>query len=231
MRIRDLIASASLLLTVASLHAAAATNPSSDFTLSSASHIPSVTLRPGAYTIQVVNHLSDRVVLRVNDSTGKTDATFLGVPNSEIPKPADPGEVAWANPAGKANYIKGWYFPDSPAVIEFVYPKAEAVSIATANPSKVPAVDPASEGKVADSSRADLQVLTLWLLSLQEVGPEAPKGGIKAERLQQVASVDYRPAIKSLPHTASLMPLVWILGFCLLFAAASLRSIRRMRRS
>ncbi len=234
MRIRNLVSCISLFLGVVSLHAAPTANPSAGFTLTNTSHIPGATLKPGAYTIQVVNHLSDRVVLRVDDSKGKVHATFLGVSNKEIPKPSDNGQVTWANPVGKANYMQGWYFPDSPAVIEFVYPKAEAVSIATANPAKVPAVDPASEGKAADKTlaRDDLQVLTLWTLSLQEVGSGAQTGEIKAERYQQTASVaDYRPAIKALPHTASLMPVVWILGFGMLLLAGCLRWCQRVQRS
>jgi len=93
----------------------------------------------------------------------------------------------------------------------------------------VPAVDPASEGKVADStlSQDDMQLLTLWLLSLEQVGPSDAanaKPGIKAERYTQVASVQ-KPVIKALPHTASRVPLVWLVGFCSLIAAIMLRWI------
>jgi len=227
MRINALVKCFPLILGVTCLNAAPTANLSSDFTLSSPSHVPGATLKPGAYTIQEVNHLSDRLILRVDDSKGSTRATFIGVSNDGVAKPTSNGPVAWANPVGSASYMKGFYFPGSHAVIEFVYPKAEAVSIATANPAKVPAVDPASEGKLANISRDDLQVLTLWLLSLQEVGPDAPSGGIKAERYQQTVSAAYRPAIKSLPHTASLMPVVWMAGLGLLLAAGCLRWSRR----
>lgn len=231
MRITTFMPCISLLLAVVPLHSATP-NPSADFNLSSSSHLPGITLPPGAYKIQVVNRLSDRVILRVDDAKGTVHETFLGVSNTEIPKPADRGPITWANPAGKASYMKGWYFPGSTAVIEFVYPKAEAVSIATANPGKVPAVDPASEGKVADPtlSQDDIRLVTLWLLSLQEVGPGSPSGGIKAERYQLTANADYRPAIRSLPHTASLMPVLWILGFGMLLAATCLRGIQLAQR-
>lgn len=233
MRIANIVSCISVLLAVGPVHAASTATPSADFTLTSPSHLPGITLMPGAYRIQVLNRLSDRVILRVDDTKGKVHETFLGVPNSEIPKPTNSGPIPWANPAGKASYLKGWYFPNARAVIEFVYPKAEAVLIATANPAKVPTVDPASEGKVADTSlsRDDMQLLTLWLLSLQEVGPGDPVGGIKAERYQQVARADYRPAIKALPHTASLTPVVWMLGLCMLFGAGLLRWIRLTHQS
>jgi hypothetical protein len=233
MRTRTLVLFLPLLLVVVSLHAAPTANSSANFTLSNPSHIPGTTLKPGDYKIEVVNRLSDRVILRVEDAKGKVHETFLGVPNNEISKPKESGPIPWANPAGKADYLKGWYFPSSRAVIEFVYPKAEAVSIATANPAKVPAVDPASQGMVADKtlSQDDMQLLTLWLLSLQEVGPGAPAGGIKAERYQLTSNVPYKPSIKALPHTASWMPVVWIAGFCTLLAAFCLRRIRLMDRT
>ncbi len=65
--------------------------------------------------------------------------------------------------------LRAGTFPAVASVVEFVYPKADAVAIATSNPAKVPAVDPASEGKVTDNtlSQGDMQLLTLWLLSLR----------------------------------------------------------------
>ena len=228
MRLKSIIYCASVCLFSSMLWAAGPTTPAADFTISNPSHIPGATLEPGSYKIHIVNRLSDRVILKVDSVNGNMHSTFLGIPNSQIQKPASSGPVKWANPAGGSQYLKGWYFPGSSSVVEFVYPKAEAVAIATANPAKVPAVDPASEGKVTDNtlSQEDMQLLTLWLLSLEQVGPsgtgDAAKSGIKAERYTQVASVQ-KPVIKALPHTASQVPLVWLVGFCSLIGAALLR--------
>jgi hypothetical protein len=230
MRLKSLIYCSSLCLFNSALWAAGPATPAADFTISNPSHIPGATLEPGSYTIHVVNRLSDRVILKVDSVKGDVHSTFLGIPNSGIQKPAASGPVKWANPADGSQYLKGWYFAGSSSVVEFVYPKAEAVAIATSNPAKVPAVDPASEGKVTDNtlSQDDMQLLTLWLLSLEQVGPsgtgDAAKPGIKAERYAQVASVQ-KPVIKALPHTAGRVPLVWLLGFCSLIAAALLRLI------
>jgi hypothetical protein len=207
------------------LWAAAPATPPTDFTLSAPTHIPGATLQPGSYSIHVVNRLSDRVILKIDATNGSQHSTFLGVPNDKIERPASGGPVKWANSSDGTPYIKGWYFPGSSSVVEFVYPKADAVAIATSNPSKVPAVDPASEGKVSDNtlSQGDMQVLTLWLLSLEQVGP-GDATGIKAARYQ-TASVSQRPAIKALPHTASWLPWVWLTGLSSLFAAGMLRMI------
>jgi hypothetical protein len=120
-------------------------------------------------------------------------------------------------------------FPGVPEVLEFVYPKEEAVAIAKSNQAKVPAVDPASEGRpltIKGLSKSDLELVTLWLLSATHVGPEDSSGGIQAERYRQVASVSHRPAIARLPQTASNLPLIGLLGFCSLLLAISFRIFR-----
>jgi hypothetical protein len=231
MRIKALVSLISVCLVNAISWAASPATPSNDFTLSTASHIPGATLQPGAYTIHVVNHLSDRVILKVDAVNGSAHSTFLGIPNAKIDKPAGNGPVKWANTADGTSYIKGWYFPGSSSVVEFVYPKAEAVAIASSNPAKVPAVDPASEGKVSDNtlSQDDMQLLTLWLLSLEQVGPgNAPS--IKAARYE-TASASHGPAIKALPHTASWLPWVWFAGLGSLIAAVMLRIIASQNRT
>jgi hypothetical protein len=235
MRLKSLFYCASLCLFSSALWAAGPATPATEFTISNPSHIPGATLEPGSYMIHIVNRLSDRVILKVDSAKGDVHSTFLGIPNSEIQKPAASGPVKWANPADGSQYLKGWYFPGSASVVEFVYPKAEAVAIATSNPAKVPAVDPASEGKVTDNtlSQDDMQLLTLWLLSLEQVAPsgtgDTAKPGIKAERYTQVASVQ-KPVIKALPHTASRVPLVWLMGFCSLIGAALVRLIASQSR-
>jgi hypothetical protein len=226
MRFSNLACWMSMCVVNAALWAAGPAAPTSNFTISSPTHIPGATLQPGAYSIQVVNHLSDRVILKVDAVNGDLHSTFLGIPNKMIERPASGGLVKWANASDGNTYVEGWYFPGSSSVLEFVYPKADAVAIVKANPAKVPAVDPASEGKVTDNtlSQEDMQLLTLWLLSLEQVGP-GDAMSVKATRYQQMASVSQKPVIKALPHTASWLPWVWLTGLCSLIAAVTLRVI------
>jgi hypothetical protein len=231
MRLRTLVSCLSVFLVNAALWAASPATPSTDFTISNPSHIPGATLQPGTYSIHVVNRLSDRVILKVDAANGSVHSMFIGIPNDRIERPAGSGAVKWANSPDGTTYIKGWYFPGSSSVVEFVYPKADAVALATSNPAKVPAVDPASEGKVTDNtlSQDDMQLLTLWLLSLEEVGPGGTAPSIKAARYE-TASVSQKPTIKALPHTASWLPWVWLTGLCSLIAAATLRFIVSQKR-
>lgn len=236
--------SAGLLLGSSALFAADGAGPSAKFTIADKTKIPGATLKAGSYSIRVVDHLSDRLIVRVDAATGNTHSTFIALTNSRIPKPASPGAVNWNKTSGGEEYLRGWYFPNSNSVVEFVYPKADAVTIAKSNQSKVPAIDPASEGKVADKElpKDDMELVTLWLLSSTQVGPEDKGPAIKAERYQEVASAQQvppspgaaatpvskaaaprKPVIAKLPHTGSNEPWVWILGLFSLTGAGLFR--------
>ena len=169
----------------------------SSFTVDNQTQVPGKTLKAGDYTIRIVDHLSDRMIVRI-DRNGKQETTFLALPVSGLQKPSQQGPIRLVSGKGK-NALRGFSFPNG-TVAEFVYPKEEAVGIAKANNTHIPAVDPASEGLSADSalSSADMKMVTLWMLSPVDVGPNGNGKGIAAERYQaprQTATVQApRPA-------------------------------------
>ena len=156
-------------------YAADPNGATANFTLTQQTRVPGSTLKPGQYTIRVVDHLSDRLIVRVDSANGKTHTTFLGLQDANGAA-GSPGVVNWTNDADRTAYLKGFQFPNTSSLVEFVYPKAEAVAIAKSNQSKVPAIDPASEGKPTDKnlSKDDMEVVTLWLLSSTTVRPQRP---------------------------------------------------------
>jgi hypothetical protein len=193
--------------------------------------VPGLTLRPGAYHIHVVDHLGERFIVRVDGPKGGVHYSFLALENPAISKPDAPGPVAWSNaPVAGKEYLRGWLFPGLPAVVEFVYPKAEAIDIAKSNQAKVPAIDPASEGRprvIKGLSKSDFELVTLWLLSSTEVGPGDSSGGIQAERYkEQVASAPQKPVIARLPKTGSNLPLIGFLGAFSVLMAMAIRIFR-----
>ncbi len=146
--------------------------------------VPNTTLPPGSYSIRILDHLRDRVILQVSSRSNHVEATFLAVPASTMAS-APVGPILYsAGPKGKAA-LKGFSFPGGTAV-EFVYPKNDAVSIAQANGTRVMAIDPASEGKVPAPklSQNDMQMITLWMLEPARVGPTDAKPTIAASRYQ-----------------------------------------------
>jgi LPXTG-motif cell wall-anchored protein len=224
--------------------------------------VPGEVLKPGTYTIHVVDHIEDRMVVEVDGANGKEHDLFLAVPA----RTGLVGPVAWQKGTDGATALKGFNFPDGMAV-EFVYPKATAVALAKANSAPVVAVDPESEGKpnVPKMSPDDRRIVTLWLLSITTTGPNDKTPAVEAKRYQapneqqgvearyspqptaappanESASVSrppmpparaaYRapkqkPVISQLPHTASQLPLIALVGLGSMLAGCLLMMRRR----
>ncbi len=181
------LASGAAPLTLRPLMVAAVMDAPSDapaqLTIQEETQVPGKTLKKGAYTIRVVDHLTDRMIIEV-DRDGKTQSTFLALPSSGISKPAGGGPIALGSGATSKAALRGFAFPDG-TVAEFVYPKAEAVGLAKKNDTKIPAIDPDSQGMKGNPalSKQDREMVNLWLLSPTLVAGES-KPGIKAERYQ-----------------------------------------------
>ncbi|WP_263372987.1 hypothetical protein [Granulicella aggregans] len=148
--------------------------------------VPGHVLDPGNYSIRILDHLKDRYILRVDDSSGRALATFIGLHNPEF----DPfvalhhqGPILWTSAPKGSAAIRGFSFPGG-NTLEFVYPKDEAVAIAKLNTYSVPAIDPESEGRKPDPKLTpeDREVVTLWMLEATRVGPKNETPAIEAKR-------------------------------------------------
>jgi hypothetical protein len=218
--------------------------PASSFSVAEKSEVPGLVLQPGSYSIRVLDHLSDRVIVRVESADGSTHSTFIGLRDPDLKARTTPGQIPWDKAADGKKALRGFTFPGG-TTIEFVYPKATAVSIAKVNSSSVPAIDPASEGRIADPSlsKDDMELVTLWMLSSTSVGPNdpaiqaakfiaAPEPNTVASSSKQMTSstkstTPKKPIIAALPHTSSNLPLVELSGAASLFAAVGLFIRRR----
>jgi hypothetical protein len=257
---RNLFASVALLLLPALTLASSAqmsspVSQSEQFTVTNKVEVPGKTLKPGTYTISVVDHLSDRLVMRVTNKHEDTEATFLGLYTQALANETTAGPIAWSNTQGD-HALRGFTFPGARSV-EFVYPKAEAVEIAKNNSDKVLAIDPGSDnlGQRSDNlSRNALQVISLWMLTSTRVGPDN-QPAISATRYVpptraeqrptetastasevvpparpaapvQIASNTRKPLIAALPHTANNIVAPLSLSI-LAFMAAGLLWFRR----
>jgi len=186
-----LAASLTLAPVLCSIPSAAAQKPgyvlvSAPLYLDAKTTIPGHVLDPGTYSIRILDHLKDRYILRVDDSSGRPLATFIGLHNPEFePFVAlhHQGPILWtAAPKGSVA-IRGFSFPGG-NTLEFVYPKDEAVALAKLNTYSVPAIDPESEGRKPDPKLTpeDREVVTLWMLEATRVGPKNETPAIEAKR-------------------------------------------------
>lgn len=144
---------------------------SENFSVDADTAVPGTVLKAGRYVIRVVDHLADRSIIRVEKVDGKTLSTFLAVPNRGLTNAGGQGPVVWGGGSNHDKALRGYNFPGGYSV-EFVYPKAEAVKIATTHSASVEAVDPASDNlpsKQKDLTNDDLRIVTLWTLSPTQV--------------------------------------------------------------
>jgi hypothetical protein len=230
------------LLVPSTVPAWSADKPSAQFNVSEPTLIPGATLQPGTYSIQVVDHLQDRFVLGVDGKGGTSHTLFIAVPSKSLKKTGSSGAIPWNTAASGKAALRGFDFGKSSAALEFVYPKDDAVSLAKANGTPVLAVDPASEGKspqLSQLSNDDMQMVTLWTLTPERVGAAAGaeptisaskyQGDAASGPTQQEAQLHKPPVLKTLPHTASTLPLILILGLLSALAAVLLRRSRASR--
>lgn len=164
------------------------------FQVKEKTEVPNLTLQPGAYSIRIVDHLRDRVILQVSGKSNHVQSTFLAVPAATMAN-APVGPIPYSTgPKGKAA-LKGFAFPGGTAV-EFVYPKNDAVSIAQANGTRVMAIDPDSEGRVPAPklSENDMQLITLWMLEPSRVGPGEGTPTIAASHYQAPPTASPAPS-------------------------------------
>ena len=250
-----------------------AATPASSLQLSQTTEAPGVSLSRGSYSIRVADRLQDRLIIQIQKSGSDTFTSLLAYPNPSLRRTSS-GPITFASGLKNKTTLRGFAFPGGP-VVEFVFPKADAVDLAKSNNVRVMAVDTASEGKVAlpNLTQTDMSEVTLWMLTPTPVDPATSKPGIQAARYQPGTTVSpasasapapaslsasaspapapsystpssgaaprpapalvanntrpaHRPIVKQLPHTASSLPLLAIVGCFSLFSAATL-SLRR----
>ncbi len=160
------------------------------FTVDGDTAVPGAVLKSGNYIIRVVDHMSDRSIIRVEKADGRPVSTFLGVPNRTLASMAGQGPVTWNGGSEHDKALRGYNFPGNFSV-EFVYPKAEAVKIATARSASVAAIDPASDNlpsKEKNLTNDDMRIVTLWTLTPTRVN------GSTAIAAKKYAPVERAPA-------------------------------------
>ncbi len=179
MKIPALFAVPAIVLSAASIMQAQSS--SAPYQVTQKTEVPGASLSPGSYTVRIADHLNDRLIVQVQKSGSQDVTTLLAYPNSNL---TGSGPVLFGTGLKSKPTLRGFAFAGGPSV-EFVYPKADAVTLAKSNDVKVMAVDPASEGrpKLPQLTQSDMNEVTLWMLTPTAVQPGGSPG-IQAARYQ-----------------------------------------------
>jgi len=123
------------------VNAGAQTGPANQdtfFTFSQPVELPKTTLPAGTYFFQLMDSPSNRHIVKVMSQDRKELlATLMAIPFYSNDRPSDKPEVrfmetpAAAGTTASANAIKIWFYPGNTTGHEFIYPRSQALKIAS----------------------------------------------------------------------------------------------------
>jgi hypothetical protein len=114
-------------------------NQDTFFTFSQSVELPGKTLPAGTYFFQLADSPSNRHIVKVMSQDRKElHATLLAIPFYSNDRPSDKPQVRFmetpaqaANGGANTNAIKIWFYPGNTTGHEFIYPRSQAMRIAS----------------------------------------------------------------------------------------------------
>lgn len=213
-------------------------NQDTFFTFSQSVELPGKTLPAGTYFFQLADSPSNRHIVKVMSQDRKQlHATLLAIPYYSNERPSDKPQVRFLETPAQAsnggvptNAIKIWFYPGNPTGHEFIYPRSQAMRIASRTGESVlttktdaEVTDTVAEADLTrvDRAGADTTVDTSNRATTEtQTTASAETQPARAERSQAAPRRD-------LPNTAGLLPLVAVIGVGSLVGSRLLRRSRR----
>jgi hypothetical protein len=190
-------------------------------------------LPAGTYVFKILDSLSDRHIVQIfNQDETMIYATILAIPNYRL-KATDKTVVTFSErPAGEPEALRAWFYPGRNWGEEFVYPKARAMTLAKATNTPVLFTTADVPLEVTEPIRtADAPVVTVMrtapIMAIKPTGEEVQLAEVVTPPPAQteVAMAPMAPmaAEKTLPATASQLPLMGLIGLLALGGFLALR--------
>jgi hypothetical protein len=182
-------------------------NKKTTITIDEPVQMPTMVLQPGTYVFKLVESPSDRHIVQIlSPDELHVFTTILAIPNYRLKPTSKSSFQFWETPAGQPKAMRAWFYPGDNFGQEFAYPKSRAVEIAKVTKAQVVTV---ATDKVEVE---DLKVAPVVIVD--EQGVETPVPGLVAQAAPPVQlESSSNPLPASLPHTASPLPLIALLGF------------------
>ena len=227
-------------------------NKKTKVTFSQPVEIPGVgaqVLPAGTYIFKLLDSQIDRHVVQIlNERENHVFATILAIPNSRLKTTSRTVMTFRERAAGDPEAIRAWFYPGDAWGQEFVYPKSRAIELAalTNEPVLAMPTELAQTITLPIISVDDPAVLALKQATVEAVKPTGEVVPITevvepppAQKTELVNAADTSGAAKdaaknamnataasdsttSLPHTASSLPLLGLIGLLALAAGVSL---------
>jgi hypothetical protein len=187
------------------------------------------TLPAGTYVFKLLDSQSDRHIVQIyTKDEKKIVATILAIPNYRL-KATDKTVITFRErPAGEPEAIRAWFYPGMNWGEEFVYPKARAIELSKTSKTPVlftPAEIPVEVAEPITTADAPVvvQLKQAPVMALQPSGEEVQLAEVVTAPPAPVPDADRTV----LPHTASSLPLIGLLGLLALFGSLVFRIAER----
>jgi hypothetical protein len=204
-------------------------------TFSQAVEVPGKILPAGTYTFQLMDSPSDRHIVQIFNADGSQIITTILAINDYRLQPTGQTVMKFSErPGDSPEALRAWFYPGDNFGQEFVYPKVRAIQLAQTTQIAVPAVaaDAIDDNViktvpiVAETpDQKEVEVATvIQTTPPAEVVTPAPVA-VATPAPVHVAAVK---ETEELPHTASSMPLIALLGGLSISLALGLKLILKL---
>jgi hypothetical protein len=169
-------------------------------TFSQAVEVPGRVLPAGTYTFKLLDSLSDRNIVQIFNADGsQIITTILAINNYRLEPTGETVMKFSERPGDSPEALRAWFYPGDAFGQEFVYPKVRAIQLAQTTKVIVPAV--------ATETIDDNVIKTVPIVA---VTPDQKE--VEVAQVIQTAPPAAVKETEELPHTASSMPLIALLG-------------------
>lgn len=192
-------------------------------------------LPAGTYVFKLLDSLSDRHIVQIfNEREDHIYATILAIPNYRL-KSTDKTVITFREQtAGQPEAIRAWFYPGRNWGEEFVYPKQRAIELARITNLPVLAMPTELETNLTlpITKVDDPPVVALKTAPLEAVKPTGETVAItevvEAPPVQAAATEPAPAPEKTMPLTASPLPLLGLAGLLLVFAGLALWGYQKL---
>jgi hypothetical protein len=239
------IACAAVLLTSAGAYAQGTTDSRlTNVTFSGPVSLPGKTLPAGTYQFRLMDSPSNRNIVQVFDEHGmQLIATMLAIPAERPQAEGDPVITFKETRADLPPAVHFWYYAGEKSGSELVYPKSQAMAIAKASGEPVMSTDTESadantlkNSKLSRVTATDTTAQTTQPATTPPTQPTTtpdtnppaqPPTAQPQDQARQPVGTSGRTSSRALPHTASSLPAIGLIGMLSLAAAFGIRAMRR----
>ena len=168
-------------------------------------------LPAGKYVFKLVDSLSNRDIVQIfNEAEDHVFATILTIANYRLKATDETVMTFRERPVGQPEAIRAWFYPGANWGQEFVYPKTRAVELAKITNEPVLFIPSALGANIVAPVKTldDPPVVALKQAPIMAVTPR----GEEVEIAQVIEPPPIQTASARLPQTASIFPLIGLLG-------------------